>query len=400
MSCLVFLGMETAQRITHAAGLFNETWSSEDLQPDRITSELSKIFTKNASNSAQNTVSDTYFNVDKESLQEILSSSSKEGGASVSFLGFSAGGKGGSSSSSKNSFYDKLAQTNHDKYSKNDILNLLSEQQAEFAWEGEKFVPKSFRVYKMSDLTDSLQVALVAKRLTVDKNQNAIIRHISTINSPNATGDFKPISVSLTGEIKLYSGRAHPPAPWLYCNGTAVSRVVYQRLFATIGTTYGIGDGILTFNIPDFQGRVPVGVDSLGLHTTLARNLGSTGGTETHTITVNQLPSHSHGASSISMSSSGSHLHSINDPGHNHGGYTEPSGFLNGHGRWNAGSSGWKIGEGTHSHSIPTGRTAISINYAGDHTHTLSGQTGSTGDGQKFSLMQPYQTVNYIIYTD
>ncbi|CAF3876012.1 unnamed protein product, partial [Rotaria sp. Silwood1] len=263
-------GMESAQRVVIDAGHFNETWSSADLRPDRITSELSKVFTKNASDTEQHMASDKYLSVDKEYLKELSSSSSKEGGASVSFLGISVGGNGGSSSSSKNSFYDKLAQTDHQKYSKDDVVKLLNEQQVDFSWEGEKLIPKSFQVYKMSDLTDSLQVALVAKQITIDKNQNAIIRHISTMNSPTATGDSRPVSIFLTGEIKLYSGRTHPPAPWLFCNGSAVSRVAYQRLFATIGTTYGSGDGITTFNIPDFQGRVPVGVDSLGLRMPVA----------------------------------------------------------------------------------------------------------------------------------
>ncbi len=73
---------------------------------------------------------------------------------------------------------------------------------------------------------------------------------------------------------------------------------------------------------------------------------------------------------------------------------------MNGYGKWNAGKDGWRIGEGTHSHSIPTGHTSISINDAGNHNHILSGETESVGGGEKFSLMQPYQTVNYIIHTD
>ncbi|CAF2818727.1 unnamed protein product [Rotaria sp. Silwood2] len=180
----------------------------------------------------------------------------------------------------------------------------------------------------MTDLTDSLQVALVAKQITIDKDQSAIIRHVSTMNSPTATENSQFVNVFLTREIKLYSGRTHPLSPWLFYNGSAASRIFYQRLFAIIGVTCGSGNGSTTFNIPDFQGRVPV--DSLGLRTMKAYDLGLTGGNETHAITANQLPSHSHSPGSVSMSSSGSHSHSINDPGHNHGGYTGESGFLNG----------------------------------------------------------------------
>ncbi|CAF3213615.1 unnamed protein product [Rotaria sp. Silwood2] len=306
-------GMENARRTTIDASLLNETWSSADFQPDRITSEHSQVFTKNVSDTEQHTASDKYLSIDKEYLKEILKSNSKEGGAIVSFLGISVDGNGGSSSSSK---------------SKDGVVKLLNEQQVDFSWKGEKLVPKSFQVYKMTDLTDSLQVALVAKQITIDKDQSAIIRHVSTMNSPTATENSQFVNVFLTREIKLYSGRTHPLSPWLFYNGSAASRIFYQRLFAIIGVTCGSGNGSTTFNIPDFQGRVPV--DSLGLRTMKAYDLGLTGGNETHAITANQLPSHSHSPGSVSMSSSGSHSHSINDPGHNHGGYTGESGFLNG----------------------------------------------------------------------
>lgn len=397
---LMFVGMESSERTVIEAGHFIQVWSSADLHPDRIASELSKLFTKNASDITQHTSSDKYLSINKEFLEELLSSSSKEGGGSVSFLGISAGGKGGSSSSSKNSLYDKLSQTSHDKFSREDIFKLLQEQQSEFSWEGEKFVPKSFQVYKMTDLTDSLQIALIAKQINVDKNQSAIIRHVSTMNSPTAIDNSQSVVTFLTGEIKLYGADEHPPYPWLFCNGSAISRLVYRRLFAQIGTKYGSGDGFTTFNLPDFRGRVPLGVDSLGMRTNVAKNVGSSGGSENHTLAVNQLPSHSHGVGTISTSMSGRHYHPITDPGHNHGGSTGQGGFLNGNGKWHAGKDGWKIAEGPHSHSIPMGRTGISIDYAGDHTHTLTGQTGFVGLGNSFSLMPPYQTVNYIIYPD
>ena len=165
--------MENAQRTVIDAGQFNETWSSSDLHPGRITSELSKVFTKNVSDTEQHSTSDKHFSVNKGKLNELISSSSKGGGGGVSFLCFSANGKGSSTSSSKNIFYDKLSQTDHQKYSKDEIVKLLSEQQADFSLEGEKLVPKSFHVYKTSDLTDNLQVALVAKQITIDKKIKA-----------------------------------------------------------------------------------------------------------------------------------------------------------------------------------------------------------------------------------
>ena len=61
------------------------------------------------------------------------------------------------------------------------------------------------------------------------------------------------------GRIEAYAG-ATAPTGYLLCDGTAVSRTTYATLFAVTSTTYGIGDGSTTFNVPDLRGRVPVGV--------------------------------------------------------------------------------------------------------------------------------------------
>lgn len=54
------------------------------------------------------------------------------------------------------------------------------------------------------------------------------------------------------------------PASFLMCDGSAVSRTTYAALFATIGTTFGTGDGSTTFNVPDMRGRVAAGKDDMG----------------------------------------------------------------------------------------------------------------------------------------
>lgn len=82
-----------------------------------------------------------------------------------------------------------------------------------------------------------------------------------------------------------------PPANWLICDGSAVSRSTYPSLFAAIGTTYGSGDGSTTFNLPNLKGRVAVGRDS---SQTEFDTLGETGGAKTHTLTVSEMPSHTH----------------------------------------------------------------------------------------------------------
>lgn len=88
----------------------------------------------------------------------------------------------------------------------------------------------------------------------------------------------------IVGEIRIWStGTA--PSGWQLCDGTALSRSTYSDLFGVVGTTYGVGDGSTTFNVPDLRGRVPGGVGTgSGL---TARALADEVGAET-------LPAHTH----------------------------------------------------------------------------------------------------------
>lgn len=95
-------------------------------------------------------------------------------------------------------------------------------------------------------------------------------------------GQFSPGDVKATVDPNAQTG-------WLFCDGSAVSRVTYADLFAVIGTTYGVGDGVTTFNLPDFQGRSPIGTGmaSGGVDT---RVLGTVLGEEKHTLIATELP--------------------------------------------------------------------------------------------------------------
>ena len=93
------------------------------------------------------------------------------------------------------------------------------------------------------------------------------------------------------GTVSQYAGGS-APAGYLTCDGSGVSRTTYARLFAVLGSTYGPGDGSTTFNLPDLRGRVPVGYDSRDAN---FNAIGKTGGEETHTLTVAEMPSHNHG---------------------------------------------------------------------------------------------------------
>ncbi len=87
------------------------------------------------------------------------------------------------------------------------------------------------------------------------------------------------------GEIRMFAGN-YPPAGWLYCDGQPLPIAEYDTLFTLIGTTYG-GDGQETFNLPDLRGRIPI-------HQGNGTNLAEMAGVEQVTLTVQQIPSHSH----------------------------------------------------------------------------------------------------------
>lgn len=115
----------------------------------------------------------------------------------------------------------------------------------------------------------------------------------ANISFTQGNGVTQSIAVDTTpaGTISMYGGAASPTG-WLLCSGSEVSRTTFASLFNVIGTTYGIGDNISTFNLPDFRGRMPLGAGTgTGLTT---RTLGQSSGSETHVMTIDQMPSHSH----------------------------------------------------------------------------------------------------------
>jgi len=111
----------------------------------------------------------------------------------------------------------------------------------------------------------------------------------------------KPNNLSIgevAGVIKMYGG-ASAPSGYLFCDGSEVSRSTYSSLYTAIGDAYGAGNGSTTFNLPDFRARVPGGVNHSGLPNGAngsfsTRNRAFATGAETHTLTVSEMPSHSH----------------------------------------------------------------------------------------------------------
>ena len=175
-----------------------------------------------------------------------------------------------------------------------------------------------------------------------------------------------------TGSIEMWAGiNTDIPDGWLECNGAAISRTVYSELFAIVGTKWGVGDGSTTFNLPSFLQRMPLGADyTPNSNNTSGYNLvaGQTGGEWTHTLSINEMPSHSH-----STDTQGSHAHTVTMYRTNKAGTTT----------WTV----WSFSE----NNCGTGRFTTDV--GGAHGHNIT----STGGGTAHNNMPPYSTVVFII---
>jgi microcystin-dependent protein len=195
----------------------------------------------------------------------------------------------------------------------------------------------------------------------------------------------QPGDVFPAGTVVDYAGSAAPTG-WLICDGSVVSRATYPQLFTNIGTTYGAGDGVSTFGIPDYRGKTLVGKHSSGTFQTL----GATGGEETHVLTTAELAAHAHSASS-----------SIETAEHTHSGTTASSTLPVGQStittldniQFGSGSvfAGRVTGTdtGSHSHSFTTGPQLA------NHQHNIT--VNNAGSGSGHNNLQPYVVTNKII---
>lgn len=158
------------------------------------------------------------------------------------------------------------------------------------------------------------------------------------------------------------------PENWLVCNGQAVSRTKYEDLFNVLGTTYGSGDGSTTFNLPNIQGRTLIGKSSEEDYSVL----GKTGGEKQHSLTVQEMASHSHsGSTGIAKTS---FMRVVEAPGGN---------VANNHTVSNGPGAYKDVGSG--SSDFP----------GANHYHDFV--TNEAGEGKAFSIVQPYITTFYII---
>ncbi len=429
-------GISNAKEISIRADAFRQVWNSADLNPDRITSEMSRIFTFNQTETAKHNNKENYYSVNQRKDCNLPLHAPLDVRIQTLFTNIYVNIK--NDQQKMNS--EEYETTTHNAVSESDIQKAASQACIEGIWEGEKFIPKSFKVFNLIDLVDRLHVAVIAKQLLAEKANGAVIRKVGVSTLPSnllnifssldndtlfaslentsilASLDNINISLSsddenlmtainrnrfLTGEIKLYAGSSPPLSPWLLCNGSIVSSAEYPRLFSIIGTKYGEGYNSSTFRLPDLRGRVPLGVDINQLRVREAIDIGAEGGSNSHTLTIEQLPTHVHGSGTFQNSYDGQHTHNIYDPGHNHGGststYAVPSTSSNNYGEHNAQTTGYRQWQ---AFAISTSLTQISLESNGNHTHQLTGYSGAAGQGQSFSILPPFQTFHYIIYAD
>lgn len=230
---------------------------------------------------------------------------------------------------------------------------------------------------------------------TGDQNANGHkITDLAEGTNPNDAVRVAQLSnMGIPVGVWLPYGGSTAPDGWILCDGRAISRSEFAALYAVIGTTFGIGNGSTTFNVPDMRGRVPAGADAMGgnaasrLTSTglgTSATLGASGGGQTHTLTTAQIPSHNHASGSLATSSAGSHKH---------GAPMRTESLITGrYGSYGAGGGSYRFQVATNDlGSQPATSTD------GAHTHDISGNTGSAGSGSAHPNVQPTLVVNYII---
>lgn len=176
------------------------------------------------------------------------------------------------------------------------------------------------------------------------------------------------------GVVLPFAGTSAPTG-FLMLTGQTVSRTTYADLFAAISTTYGVGDGVTTFKLPDPRGRAFIGAGS-GSGLTV-RTLGATGGAETHALTAAESgsPAHTHTGSTSATTSGISVETWVQD---------------------NDGTLGPKVFGGIYDAANQTG----TVDASGTHSHTVTIDANSAAAASSaHNNMQPWLCLNYIIKT-
>lgn len=245
---------------------------------------------------------------------------------------------------------------------------------------------------------------------------DALFAELRGFLSTSFDSDGNLIVATPTGVVPVGAmmewGTAVAPALWVVCDGSQVSRVTYKTLFEVIGTTYGVGDGSTTFNVPDFRERMAIGKGGVGAASVLAATGGAFDHTHTGAAHTHSTPAHAH-AIALTSASGGSH---------DHGGATSSAG---GHDHAYSGTTSAENTGATpvvlgadidvalfnhhHTYSGTTDSVANhshTINNESSHTHGVSGNTDTSGSGTTGSASAgstgannpPFLVITKIIY--
>lgn len=218
----------------------------------------------------------------------------------------------------------------------------------------------------------SLSNALIAAKefaTTVNNNDEILINKVT-----GTTGLFKAtkaeflssVPVNPPGVIMPYAGTLVPDG-WLLCDGSEVSKEVYQKLYLIIGDNFGETNDEETFALPDLRGRFPLGLDNMGgtaanrVTGLRGQELGNTGGEEEKNIAVDNLPEHEH---------------DLKAPN---------------------GDQFYAVADG--SPSDPSAVSYEETSTAGGQAISTSGGVLNGGQGDPLDVMNPFLSLNYIIYT-
>lgn len=216
----------------------------------------------------------------------------------------------------------------------------------------------------------------------------------TTLQKANGTGGLTSASPGIDylaaapGMIFDFAGSV-TPGGYLLCDGSAVSRTGQSALFAAIGTTWGVGDGSTTFNLPDLRGRTAIGAGTgsgLTNRTLGTQNLGE----EAHVLVTGELATHGH---SVSLNDAG-HTHGITDPGHVHTYQGPTSAQLQGGGAQITARYG--SGDPLNSGQVNSVTTGVTVNAT---TTGITVNQSNAGSNTAHNTMQPSAVVNKIIKT-